>query len=242
MNVPRDVEWWRARALMTVSGAPDRIRFGNFIVDLGTRQLRDGSKTIHLTPKAFELLLVLIEQRPRAVAKVALQERLWPETFVSEANLPILVGEVRAALRDDARKPEFIRTVHGFGYAFCGETIGAVPSATKTAATSACWLISKTRHVALHEGDNVIGRDPSGDVWLDGRGVSRRHARITIQAETAILTDLESKNGTWVNGHRLLVAEPLKDGDQIKVGSVRVTFRVWTDGGSTETTTGSNDQ
>jgi DNA-binding winged helix-turn-helix (wHTH) protein len=228
-------------ALMSESGAPARIHFGDFVVDPGTRQLRNGSQTIHLTPKAFELLLVLIEQRPRAVAKAALQERLWPETFVSEANLPILVGEVRAALQDDARKPEFIRTVHGFGYAFCGETMGTAPAAPRTGATSACWLISKTRHVALHEGDNVIGRDPSGDVWLEGRGVSRRHAKVTIQAQVATLTDLESKNGTWVNGHRLLVAEPLKDGDQIKIGSVRVTFRVWTDGGSTETTTGSKD-
>jgi len=87
----------------------------------------------------------------------------------------------------------------------------------------------------------VIGRDPSVDVWLEGRGVSRRHAKVTIEAQVATLTDLESKNGTWVNGHRLLVAEPLKDGDQIKIGSVRVTFRVWTDGGSTETTTGSKD-
>jgi DNA-binding winged helix-turn-helix (wHTH) protein len=219
------------------SGAPDQIRFGDFVVDLGTRELRNGSAPIHLTPKAFELLLVLIEQRPRAVAKAALQERLWPETFVSEANLPILVGEVRAALRDDARKPEFIRTVHGFGYAFCGETIGAVPAMPKPAAvTSACWLISKTRHVALHEGENVIGRDPAGDVWFDGRGVSRRHATITVHGDTATIDDLDSKNGTWVNEHRLVVAEPLKDGDQIKLGSVRVTFRVWADGGSTETT------
>jgi DNA-binding winged helix-turn-helix (wHTH) protein len=222
---------------MSASGGPEQIRFGKFVLDLGTRELRDGSLSVHLTPKAFELLLMLIEQRPRAVAKAALQERLWPDTFVSEANLPILVGEVRAALRDDARKPEFIRTVHGFGYAFCGETIGAVPSVAKQATvTSSCWLISRTRHVALHEGDNVIGRDPAGDVWLDGRGVSRRHAKITVHGDTAMIEDLESKNGTWVDGHRLVVAESLKDGVQIKLGSVRITFRVWTDGGSTETT------
>jgi DNA-binding winged helix-turn-helix (wHTH) protein len=224
-------------AVTMPSVGPEQIRFGRFVLDLGTRELRDGSLSIHLTPKAFELLLMLIEQRPRAVAKAALQERLWPETFVSEANLPILVGEVRAALRDDARKPEFIRTVHGFGYAFCGETIGAVPAVPMpTTTTSSCWLISKTRHVALREGDNAIGRDPSGDVWLDARGVSRRHAKITVEGRTATLSDLESKNGTWVNGHRLLGAEALKDGDQLKLGSVRITFRVWADGGSTETT------
>ncbi len=222
---------------MMSAGAPDQIRFGDFVLDLGTRELRNRCEPIHLTPKAFELLLILIEQRPRAVAKAALQERLWPATFVSEANLPILVGEVRGALHDDARQPEFIRTVHGFGYAFCAETIGAVPAAAKPAAiASACWLISKTRHVALHEGDNVIGRDPSGDVWLDGRGVSRRHAKITVAGETATIEDLGSKNGTWVNGHRIAIMETLEDGAQIQLGSVRITFRVWTDGGSTETT------
>ena len=222
---------------MSASGAPDQIRFGKFVLDLGTRELRDGSLSLHLTPKAFELLLMLIEQRPRAVAKAALQERLWPETFVSEANLPILVAEVRAALRDDARKPEFIRTVHGFGYAFCGETIGDVPPASKPAATtSSCWLISKTRHVALHEGENVIGRDPSGDVWIDGRGVSRQHAKISVQGPLAMIEDLESKNGTWVNGHRIVGPQPLEDGSQLQFGSARVTFRVWADGGSTETT------
>jgi DNA-binding winged helix-turn-helix (wHTH) protein len=223
-------------AVTMPSVGPEQIRFGNFVLDLGTRELRDGSSSIHVTPKAFELLLMLIEQRPRAVAKAALQERLWPSTFVSEANLPILVAEVRSALRDDARNPQFIRTVHGFGYAFCGETIGAVPSVSAAPTTaSSCWLISKTRHVALREGDNVIGRDPSGDVWLDGRGVSRRHAKITVRGDTATITDFESKNGTWINGRRVIIDQPINDGDQIQLGSVRVTFRVWTDGGSTET-------
>jgi DNA-binding winged helix-turn-helix (wHTH) protein len=129
---------------MMAPGIPDQIRFGGFVVDLATRELRDRSETIHLTPKAFELLVVLIEQRPRAVAKAALQERLWPATFVSEANLPILVAEVRSALRDNSRQPTFIRTVHGFGYSFCAEVIGSLPQTARTT-TSACWLISKTR-------------------------------------------------------------------------------------------------
>jgi DNA-binding winged helix-turn-helix (wHTH) protein len=217
--------------------APDQISFGEFVLDAGTRELRLGRETIHLTPKAFELLMILIEQRPRAVAKTALQERPWPSTYVSEANLPILVAEVRAALRDSARTPAFIRTVHGFGYAFCGEAVGAAKALPRPmAGPSTCWLISKTRHVALHEGENVIGRDPTGDIWLDGRGVSRRHARITVRGDNATIEDLESKNGTWIKGNRVASHQLLGDGDQIRFGSVRVTFRVWTDGGSTETT------
>jgi len=221
---------------MPLPVGPDRVGFGEFVLDVGTRELRLGSEIVHLTPKAFELLVILIEYRPRAVAKVTLQERLWPSTFVAEANLPILVAEVRAALRDRARNPAFIRTVHGFGYAFSGDTIGVTSPPRSLGTRSTCWLISKTRHVALREGDNVIGRDPTGDVWLDARGVSRRHARITVQGRNAQIEDLTSKNGTWLKGSRLTAPESLADGDQIRLGSLRVTFRIWIDGGSTETT------
>ena len=213
-----------------------QIHFGDFTLDGGTRELRLRELPVHLTPKAFELLAILIEQRPRAVAKSVLQERLWPATFVSEANLPILVAEIRAALGDSARTPAFIRTVHGFGYAFSADTIDGAPPPRPAAGPSTCWLISKTRHVALQEGENIIGRDPSGHVWLDARGVSRRHARITVNDTSATIEDLESKNGTWVNDGRVTAAHALGDGDQIRMGTLRLTFRVWTDGGSTETT------
>jgi DNA-binding winged helix-turn-helix (wHTH) protein len=197
--------------------------------------LRHGEERIHLTPKAFELLAILIEQRPRAVAKAVLQERLWPKTFVADANLAILVSEVREALDDTARTPTFIRTVHGFGYAFCG-AVSAVSAPPQTTAPATCWLVSKTRHVALHEGENIVGREPLVDVWLDARGISRRHARITVDGAQARLEDLDSKNGTWLEGQRLTSISTLADGNQIRFGSFRMTFRVWSDGGSTDTT------
>src|SRR5690242_14452929 len=95
-------------------------QFGEFRLDVAARQLFRRDEEIHLTPKAFELLRFLVEQRPRAVSKSELQEKLWPDTFVSEANLSVLVAEIRAALGDPARQPETIRTVHGYGYAFAG--------------------------------------------------------------------------------------------------------------------------
>ena len=60
-------------------------------------------------------------RRPAAVSKAEIQEHLWPDTFVSEANIPTLVAEIRDAIDDDARQPRFIRTVFGFGYGFCGD-------------------------------------------------------------------------------------------------------------------------
>ena len=100
-----------------------RIVFGPFILDLDTRQVTRGGREIHLTTKAFDLLGALALDRPKVLSKAVLQERLWPATFVAEANLPNLVAEVREALDDSARAPVYIRTAHGFGYAFCCDAV-----------------------------------------------------------------------------------------------------------------------
>lgn len=102
-------------------------QFSGFRFDASSRQLTRGGRTIHLSLKAFELLHVLISRRPEAPSKAALHSHLWGDRFVSEASLPGLVKEVRAALHDVARTPRFVRTVHGFGYAFCGQDRGSFP-------------------------------------------------------------------------------------------------------------------
>ena len=95
-----------------------RVPFGEFVLDADTRELRRGSKSIALSPKAYELLETLVANRPKAISKIVLQETLWPGTFVVEKNVVNLIGEIREALGDDAAHPRFIRTVHRFGYAF----------------------------------------------------------------------------------------------------------------------------
>jgi DNA-binding winged helix-turn-helix (wHTH) protein len=155
-----------------------KIRFGLCTLDLDTRQLRRNGREIHLTPKAYALLEILISERPKVVSKSDLQRRIWPDTFVVEANLSSLVAEVRTALGDRARDPRFIRTVHGFGYAFCANTTtdsaprpaaAAFAAATVEAASApkadspSCWLEWGTRRFPLAEGDHVIGRDRRRD-------------------------------------------------------------------------------
>lgn len=98
-----------------------RVQFGRFTLDSSTRELFRGADELHLSPKAFHLLLALIEERPKAISKHDLRERLWPSTFVSETNLAGLIAELRATLQDDAKEPRFIRTVYAFGYSFSGE-------------------------------------------------------------------------------------------------------------------------
>ena len=87
----------------------------------------------------------------------------------------------------------------------------------------------------LNPGDNVLGRSPDAEVWIDAPGVSRHHARITLRDASATIEDLESKNGTYLGGQRVVGPSSLTDGDQIRLGSVVVTFRIPPPAGTTET-------
>jgi WD40 repeat protein/DNA-binding winged helix-turn-helix (wHTH) protein len=95
--------------------------FGDFELDQGRRQLLRSGQPVPLEPKAYELLNLLLERRPRALSRAQIRDAIWPQTFVSESTLAVGVNAIRRALDDEARQPRFIRTVHGFGYAFCGE-------------------------------------------------------------------------------------------------------------------------
>jgi DNA-binding winged helix-turn-helix (wHTH) protein len=209
-----------------------KVRFGQFELDSETRQLMREGDEVHLSPKAFAVLSVLVARRPNVVPKAELFGQIWPDVFVVDGNLNVLVGEIRRATDDDAQSPRFIRTVHGVGYAFCGTaTESDRPAPASDDGPQRFWLALKNQTFPLADGDNIIGRDPRCDVWLDHSGVSRRHARIRItkDAERPTLTDLESTNGTFVGGKRIEGVTPLAEGDTIKVGSVILKFREWTD-------------
>jgi len=212
-----------------------QISFGAFLLDRDTRQLLRGKRPIHLEPKAFDLLLTLVTERPKVLSKTALQQHLWPETFVAESNLSNLVGEIRAALGDRPRAPRFIRTAHGFGYAFCGNATAVPGPPGKPAGHPRCWLAWGKRRLPLSIGENILGRDADIEVQLDASTVSRRHARLLITAESAVIEDLGSKNGTFIDDRRVTRSVPLANGDAIRIGSLLVTFHRPTISASTET-------
>ena len=210
-------------------------RFDAFVLDEATRQLLEGGREVHLSPKAFDLLARLIRERPRALSKAELHEHLWPGTFVTDASLGMLVTEIRSALGDKARQARFVRTVHRFGYAF-GGPVTEFPDTTARATTPAdvvCLLVSPSRQIRLGPGENLVGRDPRAAVWLDSPGISRHHARITVDASRVVLEDLGSKNGTHVRGELVTGPTVVADGDEIRFGSTGLTFRLWTSPGST---------
>jgi len=204
-----------------------RLTFGGCLFDSDTRQVfRDGAAA-PLSPKGFLLLELLVENRPKAISKKAIRERLWPGTFVLEANLGNLVSEVRAALGDSGRSGHIIRTVRRFGYAFGAEARTVDLSAASGRIATVYRLIWGDREIALSLGENVIGRGPESVVWIDHSSVSRRHARIVVRKEGPILEDLGSKNGTRVRGKRVSGPMLISDGDTIEIGPASLQFRIF---------------
>jgi DNA-binding winged helix-turn-helix (wHTH) protein len=207
-----------------------KVAFDRFTFDSETRQLLQAGTAVHLSPKGFDLLQVLLERRPAVVSKAELQAHVWPGTFVEDAGLSVLVADIRRALDDDPRQPAFIRTVHGRGYAFCGTAIDVAGSVRPDAPLpSRCWVTWREHTRNLTAGPNIIGRDPACEVWIDAPGVSRRHARISVMREGITLEDLASTNGTFLGRRRVTSPQPLSDGDRIGLGDEMVTFRVWSE-------------
>jgi DNA-binding winged helix-turn-helix (wHTH) protein len=209
-----------------------RASFGPFLFDSDTREVFRGEAPVSISPKAFELLDLLIRNRPRALSKAEIHDRLWPKTFVSDASLTNLVAELRAAFHDPADGPGLLRTVRRFGYAFIGEARS--PGEVRPAGPVRR-LIWEAREIPLDAAETLFGRDDGARVRIDDASVSRRHARIVVRDGSATVEDLGSKNGTFVNGDRLSAPVRLADGDRIEVGRACLTFRESSSTRSTQT-------
>ena len=108
------------------------VRFADCDLDTDARQLVRGAQEIHLSPKAFELLKLLVEQRPRALSKQELLDKIWPGVFVSDASLARAASEIRDAIDDHSRSDGFLQTVHGFGYRFASAGVVTLPGVRRT--------------------------------------------------------------------------------------------------------------
>ncbi|HEY1308888.1 MAG TPA: winged helix-turn-helix domain-containing protein [Vicinamibacterales bacterium] len=208
--------------------------FRDLSFDAAIRQVSRGGREVKLTRKAFDLLALLIEHRPKAVSKDDIHSRLWPDTFVAEITLHSLVSEIRRSIGDHSGEPQFIRTVHGFGYAFIapgGERIEA-PSRGQRRVRG--WLIRDTERLHVFDGENLFGRGDAEVIELPSTTVSRRHARINVD-EDVWLEDLGSKNGTFIGDRQVTGRVRLSDGDRVRFGSLLMTFRVVRSADATQT-------
>lgn len=205
-----------------------RISFGDCVLDMERQQLARAGEPVHLTPKAFDLLALLLAERPRAVAKSAIHDRLWPGTAASEADLTALVTELRTALGDVERRPRYVKAVRRSGFAFGGTAIELSEGRPRAHRPGPRFTLEWAGGpvVTLCEGENLIGREEGAMAWIESAGVSRRHARIVISGETATLEDLGSRNGTVLRGRKVTSPMVLLADEEIKVGPVPLRFRL----------------
>jgi DNA-binding winged helix-turn-helix (wHTH) protein len=199
------------------SDSTAQVSIGVFVFDTERRQLIGEGGAVELPSKEFELLSLLVSKRPRAVSKDEIQDALWPRTSVTEASLTSLVKELRSKLGQTGRRGP-IRTVHGFGYALAAE--GAPPRRA-----SLPRLVRGTTEIAVVSSGLVLGREPGLAGTIDDASVSRRHAHLRRNGGTVVLTDLGSKNGTFVNGVRVSGPVSLVDGDEVRLGLVTFVYR-----------------
>ena len=201
-----------------------RYTFGCCRLDTASRELLRDDADVHLSPKAYELLRSLIEHRPRVMTKQELMDELWPDTFVVEANLHVLIGELRSALGEKSARTSSIKTHHGIGYSFAA-TVAEARSRPRTVARdrSRIALLIGRRRVTLTAGSHQVGRDQECDLVLDDTSVSRHHAGLRVAGASLVVEDLGSKNGTHVNGRRIEAPTEAADGDSIAFGTVQAT-------------------
>jgi DNA-binding winged helix-turn-helix (wHTH) protein len=203
------------------------IKFATTTIDVDARTVSYEAGLVHLTPKAFDVLVLLALARPRAVPKTEILDRVWPGTFVTDASLARTVHEIRDALGD--ADGSVVRTVHGHGYAFAADAVEEYPelrSARSAAPAGAprAWLYLGVQPVPLHDGVLVIGRDPAASISVPFPQTSWQHARLTVSAAGVSIEDLGSKNGTYVRGQRLTAPTDLANGDDVLMGTTRLVF------------------
>ncbi len=197
------------------------------VVDAGARLVRRDGADVHLAPKVFDLLLILAKNQPNAVSHEQLHAALWPGVHVSETSLAALVTQLRKALGDTSDDGRVIRTLHRVGYAFIGDAV--VAGHAPTAATPVYRLIWRRRPIDVPAGESVIGRDRGCAIQIDADSVSRQHARLNVAGREVSIEDLNSKNGTWVDGERIQGAVLLTNGKSFRLGSETVRLELTTD-------------
>lgn len=195
-----------------------RFLFDRFCLDSDQKLLLRGGEPVHLTPRAFRLLEYLLRQHPKAVSKRDLLDQVWAGTIVEEANLKTLVLEIRTALEDRGGRGDAIRTAYGFGYAFSG-TVQTEEASAPVPVVALRWADGFVR---LPAGIHLIGRGAGAAVMIDAPSVSREHARLAVSRDELVLTDLGSKNGTFVGSTRITAPVRLFDVCRVTIGEVSV--------------------
>ena len=211
-------------------------RLGHWTVEPTLDRITHDGREVRLRPRAMDVLTVLALGSGKLVSKRELIDEVWRTEFVSDHALTQVIAELRAALGDNARNPTFIENIPRRGYRLVAAVTPAAESAVSSHGVAMPFKLETDEgNRRLSQGQNVIGRTDDADICIDKTEVSRCHAMITVQGTTAIIEDLGSKNGTFVNGHQVAGPTPLTNGDEIWIGRSVARMRFVIEGEPTET-------
>ncbi len=219
-----------------VPGAQAKVlRVGRWQIDRAACELRDGDTVIRLRPKVMDLLVVFARNPGEVLSKDCLLDLVWSDVTVGDASLSVAVAELRDAFGDQPDKPDYIETIQRRGYRLIA-SVSELQTGSEKTGSSHFWLTGAGLEFALRQGENLIGRAPDAHIRIQSAKVSRHHARITIDGDTAVVEDSGSKNGTFVDDKRVTGPTPLYHDNQLRLGQFAAILSiVVTDRGSTVT-------
>lgn len=206
---------------------PDTFAFGAFELDVAAFSLRRGGERLRLEKIPMEVLILLVRRKGALVGREEIRAALWgSRVFVEhDAAINTAIRKIRHVLEDDADMPRFVETVVGKGYRFVmSVTRRSTGSSSRGTGVWSHSVFRGKQEFFLESGDNFLGRDPAAQIRVDHPSVSRRHAKIVLRAGHATLEDLDSRNGTFVNGRRLDTPTELEHGAVIGLGPITLTF------------------
>jgi DNA-binding winged helix-turn-helix (wHTH) protein/tetratricopeptide (TPR) repeat protein len=179
-------------------GEKEPIIFPPFQLDPGNQRLTRGDQSIMLRPKAFAVLLYLLQHPHQLVTKEELLEACWPETSVTDTVLKVCVREIREALADNPKSPDFIETAHRRGYRF----IGPIEQRTARQDVSTPLPAVLSQRSGYHYIDQIS--EPSGDRKQPKRGDSGRLLHSTLPVSPRQATGLVGRESALARLRALL--------------------------------------
>jgi DNA-binding winged helix-turn-helix (wHTH) protein/Flp pilus assembly protein TadD len=212
--------------------SPKRIYgFGPFQIDLDRYLLMRDGKLVPLSPKVFETLIFLIENRGSVVKKDDIMSRVWPDTYVEESNLAQNIFLLRKALGEEKTEHRYIITIPGVGYRFVAPVVESFTNTSKRiAAPETATTVDSVRSIAVLPFKNLVKE--SGDEFL-GPGIAdalimrlSSIRRLKVRPTTAVLKYSETINDPLAIGRELNV-DALLDGVYQRIGEqIRVSVQL----------------
>lgn len=233
------------------------VRFADYELNLAAYALRRAGQPVKLEKMPMEVLILLVQRAGALLQRSEIQAALWgADVFVDrDAAINTAIRKIRHALGDDAARPRFVETVVGKGYRFVA-SVESRPAASHVHVHDSTveatnrqpaglrrpfprYFVTRGKQEFMVEaGETLFGRDPAAGVCIDHPSVSRRHASLSIGAGGAMLRDLGSRNGTFLNGRRVDGSVKIEHGAVIGLGPITLTFVVLAAPASTRSMSG----